>query len=146
MPRDGGVVDGVFARDDVPLAPRRDDVQLRRERLIGELEADLIVALAGAAVRERVAAGGERDLDLLAGDERPRGRRAEEVVLLVDRSGLQDGEEVVARELFLRVDEMEVARAGAIRLLRETRRSPRPGRRRRPRRRLRSRSSPSARE
>ena len=108
----GGVVDRVLARDDVPLAPRRDDLQLRRERLIGELEAHLIVALAGAAVRERVAAGRQRDLDLLARDERPRDRRAEQVVALVDRAGLQHREEVVGRELFLRVDEMEVARAG----------------------------------
>src|SRR3954453_2095494 len=115
----GGVIDGVFARDDVPLAPRRDDIQLRRERLIGELETNLIVALAGAAVREGVAAGGERDLDLLARDQRARGGRAEEVVLLVNRSGFQNGKEEGARKLFLRIDEMEVARAGAIRLLRE---------------------------
>src|SRR4051794_30017516 len=99
----GGIVDGIFARDDVPLAPRRDDGQLRRERLIRELETDLIVALAGAAVRERVAAGGERDLDLLARDQRARGGRAEEVVLLVNRAGLEHGKEEVARELFLRI-------------------------------------------
>ena len=83
----GGVVDGVFARDDVPLAPRRDDVQLRRERLIGQLEAHLVVALAGAAVRQRVAAGRQGDLDLLARDERAGGGRAEEIILLVNRSG-----------------------------------------------------------
>src|SRR4051812_24043371 len=116
-----GVVDGVFARDDVPLAPRCDDIQLRRERLIRELEANLVVALAGAAVRERVTSGRERDLDLLARDQRTRGGRAEEVVLLVNRAGFENGKEEVARELFLRIDEMEVARASAIRLLRESR-------------------------
>ena len=52
-----GVVDGVLARNDVPLAPRRDHRKLRRQRLVGQLEADLVVALAGAAVGQRVAAG-----------------------------------------------------------------------------------------
>src|SRR5207237_2680947 len=91
-----------------------------RERLISELETDLIVALAGAAVRDGIASRGERDLDLLARDERPRGRRAEEVVLLVNRAGVQDRKEIVGRELRLRIDEMEIARAGAIRLFGET--------------------------
>src|SRR3954454_21787106 len=87
----GGVVDGVFARDDVPLAPRRDHVELRRERLIRELKTDLIVALSGAAVRERVASGRERDLNLLARDQRTCGGRAKEVILLVNRAGFQNG-------------------------------------------------------
>jgi hypothetical protein len=115
----GGEVDGVLARDDLPLPPRRDDGQLRREGLVGELEADLVVPLAGAAVRKRVASGLEGDLDLLAGDERPRRRRAEEVVLLVDRAGLQHREEVVGGEFFFGVDEMEVTRAGGVGLLLE---------------------------
>ena len=46
------VFDGVLARDDVPLAPRRDHRQVRRQRLVGQLEAHLVVALAGAAVRQ----------------------------------------------------------------------------------------------
>ena len=50
--------------------------KLRRQRLVGQLEADLVVALAGAAVRQRVAAGGERDFHLLLGQQRPRDRSA----------------------------------------------------------------------
>ena len=68
----GGVGDRVLAAPDVPLAPRRDDRQIGRERGVGQLEAHLIVALAGAAVRERVGADRARDLDLALGDERPR--------------------------------------------------------------------------
>ena len=84
-----GVRDGVFAAADVPLAPRRDDRKVGRERRVGQLEADLIVALAGAAVRERIGADLAGDFDLAARDERPRHRRAEEVFAVVDRAGAQ---------------------------------------------------------
>src|SRR5450759_107863 len=116
-----GVIDGVLARLDVPLAPGRDDRELRRERHVGELEPDLVVALSGAAVREGVAPRRERDLDLLLGDEGTRGRRPEQVVVLVGGAGLQHRKEVIARELVLRVDEEELRRAGLPRLLLETR-------------------------
>ena len=46
-----GVVETVFARLQSPLAPRSNHFQFRRQRLIRMLEAHLIVALAGAAVR-----------------------------------------------------------------------------------------------
>src|SRR5258708_27522082 len=71
-------------------------------------------------MREGIAAGRQGDLHLFAGDERPRRRRAEEVVLLVDRPGLQHGEEIVGGELLTCVDEIELARAGAIGLLGQT--------------------------
>ena len=41
----------------LPAAHRRDDLQLGRERRDRRLDADLVVALAGAAVGDRVAAG-----------------------------------------------------------------------------------------
>src|SRR5450759_207408 len=116
-----GVIDGVLARLDVPLAPGRDDRELRRERHVGELEPDLVVALSGAAVREGVAPRRERDFDLLLGDEGTRGRRPEQVVVLVGGAGLQHRKKVIARELVLRVDEEELRRAGLPRLLLETR-------------------------
>src|SRR5207244_8941430 len=102
-----------FARGDRPLAPRRDDLQLRRQRLIGQLESDLIVPFARAAVSQRIATRSQSDLNLLAGDQRPRARRAEEIVALVNRTGLQDREEICAGELFFRIDEIEVACSGA---------------------------------
>ena len=45
-----GIVETVLARLQRPLAPRHDDLQLRSQRLIGVLEANLVVALAGAAM------------------------------------------------------------------------------------------------
>ena len=68
----------------VPLAPRRDDLDAGLERVIGELEAHLVVALAGGAVTDGVGADLARDLDLLLGDQRPRDRGAEQILPLVD--------------------------------------------------------------
>ena len=51
-----GVVDLLVAALDVPLPPGGDDGHLRGEALDGQLEADLVVALAGAAVGDGVRA------------------------------------------------------------------------------------------
>src|SRR5256885_14541246 len=58
------VRDQVLPAVELPFAPRRDHLQLRRERRVGELEAHLIVALAGAAVRHGLSSGalGKRHL------------------------------------------------------------------------------------
>src|ERR1035438_4622311 len=47
------ILQTVLARLQRPFAPRHNDLQLRRERLISMLEAHLIVALAGTGVRDR---------------------------------------------------------------------------------------------
>src|SRR5207248_4854234 len=83
----GGVLDGVLAGDDVPFAPGGDHGELRSERLVSELEADLVVALAGAAMRKGVAAGFERDFDLTFGEQRPGDRGAEQILMLIDTAG-----------------------------------------------------------
>jgi hypothetical protein len=72
---------------------------VRRECGEGELEAHLVVALAGRAVRDGVGAVRERDLRLASRDQRARDRRAEHVAALVEGVGAQDREDVVAREL-----------------------------------------------
>ena len=59
-------------------------VDVGLERVIGQLEADLVVALAGRAMRHRVGADLLGDLDLLLGDQRPRDRGAEQILALVD--------------------------------------------------------------
>ncbi len=45
-----GIIDGVLARVDGPLAPRRDDFHSRRDGLVSQLEPHLVVPLSGAAV------------------------------------------------------------------------------------------------
>src|SRR3954468_10350813 len=87
-------------RGQVPFAPWRDDLDVGLERIIGELEADLVVALSGRAVRHRVRADLLRDLDLLLRDQRARDRRAQEIDALIKRVGAKHWVYVVAHKLF----------------------------------------------
>src|SRR3970282_1609784 len=98
-----GILEKLLARGEVPLPPRRDHADPGVERVIGELEAHLVVALAGAAVRDRVRADPVRDLDLALGDQRPRDRGAEQVLALVLGVGPEHGEDEVAHELLAQV-------------------------------------------
>ena len=86
------------ARVEIPFAPRCDHVDVGIEGVIGELEPDLVVALAGGAVGDRIRAQRCRDLDLALGDERPRDRGAEQVHPLVERVGPEHGKHVVGHE------------------------------------------------
>jgi hypothetical protein len=45
------------AAGQIPFAPRRDHLDVGRERVIAELEADLVVALAGRAMADRIGIG-----------------------------------------------------------------------------------------
>src|SRR5208337_500958 len=65
-----GVVEAVFARLQRPLAPGHDNLQLRRQRLIGVLEAHLVVALAGTAMSNSGCALAKRREYLILGDNR----------------------------------------------------------------------------
>ena len=86
--------------------------QLRRERGGGQLEAHLVVALAGGAVGDGVGLFLPGDLDHALGDERPGDAGAEEILALVDRAGLDHREDEVARELLLQVVDVDLGRAG----------------------------------
>ena len=116
-----------------PLPPRRHDLDRRVERVIGELEAHLVVAFSRRAVTHRVGANFRGDLDLLLGDQRPRDRGAEQVLPLVQRVGAEHREHVVADELLAQVLDEDVAGLDAEqqRLLARRARAPRPGRGRR---------------
>ena len=80
-----GVGDQVGAPLEVPVAPGGDDLELRGECREGQLEAHLVVSLAGGAVGDRIGAMLERELDLAACDERSRDRGSEHVRPLVER-------------------------------------------------------------
>src|SRR5690606_13682946 len=81
-----------------------------------ELEAYLVVALAGGAVGDGVGALGARDLDHLLGDQRARERGAQQVVPLVDGAGAQHGEHELLDELAAQVDRVGAYGAGGERL------------------------------
>ena len=105
-----------FARVQVPLAPRREHLDAGLERVIAELEADLVVALAGRAVGHRVGAGLARDLDLALGDQRPRDRRAEQVLAFIDRVGAKHGKNEIAHEFLTQIVDVDLLHAGRLRL------------------------------
>src|SRR5262249_37790749 len=78
----------------------------------GKFEADLVVAFAGAAVGEGVAARGQSDLHLLLGQQRAGNRRAEEILVLVDTTRADQFPEVLGDELLTHVFHIDFGRAG----------------------------------
>ena len=103
-----GVGEQLLARQQVPLAPRGDDLHARHQRVVAEFEADLVVALAGGAVRDGLGAGGAGDLDLALGDQRTGDGGAEQVLALINRVGAEHREDEVAHELFAQVVDEDV--------------------------------------
>ncbi len=101
------------ARRQIPLAPGRDDLDVRLQRVIGELEAHLVVAFAGGAMGHRVGADLPCDLDLFFGDQRPGDGGAEQVEALVLRVGAEHRKHVVAHEFFAKVFDKNVLRLDA---------------------------------
>ncbi len=111
-----GPVDQRGAAGQIPFAPRGDDLDVRVERIGAELEADLVIALAGRAVGDRVGAGLARDLDQALGDQRPGDRGAEQIIALVARIGAHHREDEIADELLAQIlDEDMVVRDAHLR-------------------------------
>src|SRR6516164_3881266 len=98
-----GELDQVAARLKLPFPPRRDHFDVGVERIVGELEAHLVVTLAGGAMGHRVGAGLMRNLDLALGYERPRDRGAEQVHAFVERIGAERGKHEIAHELLAQI-------------------------------------------
>ena len=97
----------------VPLAPRRDHLDVRLQRVIAEFEAHLIVALAGRAVRDRIGADYLGDLDLLLGDERARDRGTQQILALVERVGTEHRKDIVADEFLAQILDEDILRLHA---------------------------------
>src|SRR3954464_16006738 len=76
----------------------------------------LVVALPGAAVGDRVAAGRPGDVDGELGDQRSAERGEQRIAQPVDRVGLDRRDDVVEGGLLARVDEARVDRAELARL------------------------------
>lgn len=83
--------------------PRGDDGEAGVACLPGELESDLVIALAGAAVAENLAVVLLGSLDLGAGNDGAGQTGSEEVSVLVDGIALDGGEDELVDELLLQV-------------------------------------------
>ena len=94
-----------------PLAHRSDHLELGVERRDRRLDADLVVALARAAVGDRVAARGAGVLDGELRDQRATERGEERVAAAVEGVGLDRRVHVLAHELLAGVDQDRVAGA-----------------------------------
>ena len=94
-----------------PGADGSDHLELGGKRGDRRLDPDLVVALAGAAMGDRVAAGRTRVLDGEPGDQRTPQRGEQRIPAAVDRIGLDRRQHVVVRELFTRVDYPALERA-----------------------------------
>ncbi len=82
-------------------------------RLERELEAKLVVPLAGAPVDDRLGADVERDLRDRLGDDRPREGRDQRVLPLVQRVRDDRPRALLVGERVLAVDEEDVVRLGS---------------------------------
>ena len=101
------------------IAPRGDDLEVRGEGRAGELEADLVIALAGGTVGDGGRAFLTGDLDHALGDERARDGGAEVILAFVDGAGLHHWKDEVAGELSLEVVDVKLGGAGLHGLLLE---------------------------
>jgi hypothetical protein len=91
------------ARCQIPFAPGRDDADRRLERVIGQFESDLIIALAGRTMRHRIRADLPGDLDLLLRDERPRDRGAEKILPLIQCVHAEHREDEILHEFLAHI-------------------------------------------
>src|SRR5665647_735317 len=113
------VVEQLLAAGPVGAARRGDDLQARVLAAHAHVDAHLVVALAGAAMGDGGGAVLVRRLDELLGDQRPRQRADEGVLVFVERVAHECRQAVVLGELVLGVKDipaiMERAKAsGAI--------------------------------
>ena len=104
-----GEIDSVFAALDVPDAPWRDDLRFWAEGLDGELEAHLIVALAGSAVGDVVCPFLLGHFNQRLGDQRTGAAGAEQVAAFVDGATADHWINVIAHEFFLQISDVDLA-------------------------------------
>ncbi len=97
------VGNGVFAGIDVPLAPRRDDLYIGRDGFVRQFETHLVIAFAGAAVREAVGAEFQCNLGLAFGDDGPRHGSSQQISVFVNGAGAERRPNVVAHKFFAQI-------------------------------------------
>ena len=113
------VLDLLLTAVQLPETPRSDDVHLRCERMDRQLETNLVVALAGAAMADRICAFLERNIyDTLCDDRAC--ERSTEQVLLIGCARLYGRNDIVVNKFLSQVLDVQLGSAGLERLLFQT--------------------------
>ena len=89
----------------------------RIERIGGELEPDLVVALASGAMGDGVGARFMGDFDQALGDQRPGDRRAEEIHAFILGVGAEHREDEIGHELLAEILDVDFIDPQHLRLL-----------------------------
>ncbi len=108
------IIKAGLARVERPLAPRCNALELGRQRLVGVLKANLVIALAGASVGHGGCAFRERDFDLRLRNHRARNRGPQQVFAFIDRARLHRGHDVITHKLFTQVADDHLLRARVV--------------------------------
>ena len=98
-----GVGQRIFAGLDLPLAPGRNDLQLRRDGFVCKLKPYLVVALPGAAVSKGVRAGPQSNLRLALGQNRTGKGRAQQIFVFVNGSCSQGRPDIPGDEFLTQI-------------------------------------------
>mmetsp|Transcript_7376 Transcript_7376/g.20112 ORF Transcript_7376/g.20112 Transcript_7376/m.20112 type:complete len:469 (-) Transcript_7376:44-1450(-) len=104
-------------RVEVPLAPRRNHLDIRLEGIVAQLETDLIISLAGRTVRHRVGADLLGNLNLALGNQGPGNGRPQQVDALVRRIGAEHWPHVVPHKLLAEIVHENLLDASSLGLL-----------------------------
>src|SRR5205807_9883828 len=92
-----------------PLPPGRNDLEIWSQRLVGQFEPHLVVALSRASMGDGRGTLAQRYFHLMFGDYRAGERRSEQVLVLVDGSGLQGREDVSGQEFLAQIFDHNLA-------------------------------------
>ncbi len=94
----------LFIPAHAPVTYGSDDLDVRPQRGDADLQPDLVVALAGAAVGDGVGVVLPRRLHQVTGDQRPSQGRGQRILFLVDRPGLKGREQELVHQGFPAID------------------------------------------
>jgi len=103
-----GIGEQLLAREQVPLPPGGDDLDVGLERIGAQLEAHLVVALAGGAVGDGVRTRLVGDLHQPLGDQGTGDGGSQQVLALVERVGPEHGVDEVPHELLAQVVDVDL--------------------------------------
>ena len=103
-----GILNLSTAGIQIPLTPRSDQRDIRRQSLYRQLETNLVVTLARSTMSDSIRAFLLSDLDEFLCDDRTGKRRAEQVFILIDSTSLERRPYIFFQELFLEISDIDL--------------------------------------